>query len=408
MNKTKQIIRIDNSTKKKKRKETNTSTVIKAWIGAGALLLVLIIGIISYEAFHREPVVTIDGTDYYLSDVEIMYNVYQQEAQIESMSQMLISYGSTSYWAQQGVAESGRTTAMDMSIKQLLLYKEAEKAGKKITDEEKAEITKDVDLMMDNLGKARLRKTGFERESVIDYLCKVKVALNYYNELIEGYGVTEEDVKASVKEDDYKEKKIEYISANITETDKDNKTVDVSDEKKAEYKAQLEKYVTEAKAGKTFKDLVKSDDKVYSVSEKAYLATDTSLDEAVKKACEKLANGEYSEVVEIEGYLIVAKMVDTDSKDAYKKALEDAVAKEEEKKFTEQYAKLQETYNVSINTTEWEKIKFGEISINQGEELKELTARQAAEASALPEASAEPAASESPAASAEPIASPAA
>lgn len=375
MNKGKKVVR---SEQKQVRMSgpMDQETKAKIGIGVGIVAFLVIVFIVCYDTFHKDPVLAVGEDNYYLSDTNVMYNVYSQEAAIERTDQFYKQYtnSTTSYWDTDGIREQAKQTAMDNTISAELLYREAVAAKKTLSDDDKKSVKEQVEELLDNMPDKILKNTGFTKESLTSYLEKEKLASNFKNEKIEGYGVSEDDVKDSVKEEDYDQRKIQYIIASkvMTNDEGDKKNIDEDTAKK--YKTQLNTFLEKAKAGKDMSTLVDKEDQEYFYTEDTFILGKGTVPDEVEEACANLKNGEFADgIIETDERYYIIKMVDNDCKDAYNQAIDSAIESEEEGRWATELAELEKKYNVEVLTKGWDRVTLGEVAVIPGEGVEKPT-----------------------------------
>lgn len=398
VNKAKQIIRVENQHGPKKNydPEARKNKLTLIGIGIAAVLFIAMCVVIFYEALHKDPVLVIGDEKYYATDVEVMYNVYMEEANVEQYAQLMNSLyngvtGSSSIWNTGSTKTLAKQEAMNKIINYELMYREATKNGVTLTEDEKKEATDKATTIIENMNSKRLKRTGFTKESFVEYALKAKLAEKYIAQVKEGYGITKDTLETPVKQEEYEERKIEVIYVATATSNSDDDAVPVSDEKKAEYKAQIEEYLKQAKDGKEFKDILAEDEETFKYSaEMSYVVDNTELPEELIAGTKDLKDGQITDkVIEAKNYYFIAKMIDDNPTDAYEKAIKDAIETEQTAKFEEEISKLKTEYKLSIGKG-WDAVEMGSTAVLIGEDISELSAGTTSP-SPSPEASTSPA-----------------
>ncbi|BBF41477.1 foldase protein PrsA precursor [Lachnospiraceae bacterium KM106-2] len=403
MNNSKKSIRKDN---KKVITDLNQSskmaTSLKLWIAAGVVAFIVVVVAICYDAFHQDALVTVDGTDYKLNDIEVMYNVYNQESQTEYMNQMYAQLYSQmgqagyDYWAEDGVVDQVRSSIINNMEQTEVLYLESQKkkANIKLTSAEKKTITTTANDLMSKLSSKRLRKTKFTKTKLVDYLTKQKIADKYKEQLISSYGITEDTAKANVDESKYDERKVQLIQVATKTTDSTGASKAVSASKLATYKEQMNQYLAKAQAGTDMSKILGKDEKTYTYSETTFLVGQDKIDSKVEKAALKLKNKEIAgSVIEGTDALYIVKMVDTACKDSYNSAVSSEVKTEQNAKLQAAVKKMKTSYKVKEHTKAINALKIGEISLKKGESLTEYASDSDSKSSSSSKATSTPKAS---------------
>lgn len=371
MNKGKKVVRSEQK-QVKVSGPMDKETKAKIGIGVGIVAFLVVVFIVCYDTFHKDPVLAVGEDKYYLSDTNVMYNVYNQEASIERTDQFYKQYtnSATSYWDTEGIREQAKQKAMDDTISVEVLYREAVAANMKLSDDDKKEVKKQVEDLLANMPKKIVNNTKFTKESLISYLEKAKLATNLHDEKIKGYDVKEADVKDNIKADDYKQKKIQYMIASKVLTNDNGEKKNIDDATASKYKAQLEEYLEKAKAGEDMSKFVDSKDQntPYYYNEDTYILGKGTVPDEVEKACADLKNGEFADgIIDTDERYYIVKMVDSDCKDAYNQQVESAIEKEQDSRWTAELATLEEKYKVEVLTKGWDRVTIGEVAVVPGE-----------------------------------------
>ena len=164
------------------------------------------------------------------------------------------------------------------------------------------------------------------------------------------------DVDHNVSDEEALHKKISYSRVDLKENDASGASVAVSDDKKAELKASMEKLLADCKAGKDMKEL--SDEIKATSMEYSYGKDDENLQAEVVKEADKLKNGEYSGLIETEDYIYIVRMEDTFDKEETDKAKKTIVQKRIDEKFAEVVKGWVDEATLEINDSVWSKVTF--------------------------------------------------
>ncbi|SHO50874.1 peptidylprolyl isomerase [Anaerocolumna xylanovorans] len=313
-------------------------------------------------------VVTINDEKLYMQDM--MYFIYAMEAQ----GQMYAQYY-PGYWDMdiEGVTmrEQMKQSAMDAAVMWEILYLKAKDAKYSLTDDEKATIKTNVESVMTSLKdkKEQLDLTGFTTENLTKAQEKLQIANKYYEFVVDGLNIKEDDVKSTVDRDKYRQYNTEYLFAATTKYE-DSKTVELSDKEKAAAKASIDKALTEVKAGKEFADIVKEDDSL-TTSTLNFVKDDGKADEAYQTAALKLKNDAVADsVIETTAGYYIIKMKDNNNSESYDAAVKEAVTKAENDAFTKKYEdEIKKDYKITVNDKVWSKIVMGETTVPKAERI---------------------------------------
>ena len=376
VNKSKQIVRVEQQGAKKRVSTQDVkqrNTIIA--IGVAAVLFVAMCVMVFYDHLYEHPVFRVGDEKYYLSDVEVMYNVYMQEASTEQDSKAALAYygwtDSDYYWSM--VKSSAKNTAVNNSVAYYVMYKEAVKNNISLTDDEKKEVTDEFTGIYDKMSETRQKRLGISKDEFVEYALKVKLATKYMESLKEGFAITQDKLDKEYKKEDYDERKVEVIYVPISKSDSQGSAVPLDDETKAKYMTQMEAYLKEAQDGKEMSKILAEDEETYGYRELSYLTTDTTLDKELIDGSKLLKDGEVaSKVIESDNYYYVVKMVDDNPEDAYNTDVNDAIDKKETTLLNEEIEKVKEEYKVKINSKGVEAIDFGNVAVVPGDDLSEF------------------------------------
>lgn len=314
-------------------------------------------------------VVTINDEKLYMQDM--MYFIFALESQGQTNAQYYPGYWDMEVSKGVTVRDQTKQSVMDAAVMWEILYLKAKDAKYSLTDDEKKTLKTNVDSVMTSLKdkKEQLELTGFTTENLTKALEKLQVAGKYYQSVIDGLNIKEDDVKATIDRDKYREYDTEYLLAATTKYE-NSKTVELSDKEKAAAKASIDKALTEAKAGKSFADIAK-EDTTLTTSTLNFVKDDQKAPEEYQTAALKLKNDGITEsVVETSyGYFII-KMKDNNSSASYDTAVKDAVTKAQDDAFTTKYEnEIKKDYKITVNQKVWDKVVMGETTIPKSERI---------------------------------------
>lgn len=338
-----------------------------------ALCMVVLTGCGKGSTNEKKLVVTVGDSKIYLD--EMMFYIFMTESQLDQIDQMYQAYMGMSYWDQEysegvTVREYSKTTTMDMAVQYEILYTEAVKAGFKLSEEDKEASVENIEQIMEALSEAQLEKTGLTKEIVTTAWNKSAIAYNYMADLIEGFDIDDEGIRASINQEDYRQYDTQTLFVSTISYDEDGQSVEMSDSEKAEVKKKIDAYVEKAKAGEDFATLVEEDEDVVS-SDRSFLVNDEHTTEEFKEAALKLKKEEVSNVLEMEDGYYIIKMVDDNSDESYESAVNEAIQEEENTRFQEAYEEMKNSYKITINEDVWGEIELGNVTLISAEEMQE-------------------------------------
>lgn len=365
MNSTKKTLKNGGTKKQPKRLEqgsqSNKGTVTAIIV---AVVVVLVSGMIAWENLHPKLILTVNGEKTYLEDMN--YQIMQVEDMYNSIDSLYQQMGyQESYWdmEEDGVTtqQTARKEILDNEIEQQILYAEAVKNGYEATEEEKEKAASNAKELFSAMSDGQKKKTGFTEENLTEIMTKEAVALRYRKDLIDGFDINDDEIRAGVNKEEYREYKTQTFF--VSNTDEEGNEL-----KGAKLEEQKQALIKEAEAAKNTADWSKvldSEDENQVVSYEAidFIKGEEDYDAAVMKKAMTMANGEISEVVEGEDGFYIIKMVDNNSQARYEEAVEDAITEVENQKFDEKYLSIYEQYEVKINDKEWNKVELGNVTM---------------------------------------------
>ncbi|WMJ87345.1 peptidylprolyl isomerase [Anaerocolumna sp. MB42-C2] len=315
----------------------------------------------------KSLVVTVGDNEIYLN--EMMYYIFYVESTGAQYDAAYQQYTGQSYWDMEvsdGVTmrEQAKTYVMDMAEMYEILYDKAVKAGLTLTDDEKTQAGNNADQILKNISKDQLKLTGFTKDTLTKIQEKVIVGGKYYQKIIDDAKLDYDGIKATIKKEDYRQYNTEYLFTSTKKLDDNQKSVDLTAEEKAAAKSSLTAALEKVKSGEEFSKIVEGNDKL-STNTLNFTANDTTTaEQAYKDAAMKLADDAYTQdIVETDtGYYII-KMVDSNSTEAYDKAVNDATSKAEQDAFNAEYDKIKKDYKITINTKVWDPIVMGKTTL---------------------------------------------
>lgn len=313
------------------------------WIIVSAVLVVALVVAMLFDQLYTPALIKVDGKKYTIKDLAFYF--YSIESNYESYDSMF--GGNGAYWDQVYDESSGDTIrdaakeeAVQSSIGMEILYNQAVSEGYTLTDEEKENISTEVDNLWEKqLTSSVKRKNGFTKAKLTDVLSKMTLAERYRNDRIEELDIDDEAIKAEINYEDYRQYNIQYLFISTKTKDADGKEVDMTEEEK---KAALDKITAVLDQAKTTEDwstLVPEDETELTYNDDYNFTKSTgSFSDDLKTEIMAMDNGAVSDVLEDpdKGYYIV-KMVNNNSSERYDTEVENAITKEENEQFNTYY-----------------------------------------------------------------------
>lgn len=333
------------------------------------LILTLLVCVMAFTsacskkvAPSTQLVVTVAGTEIYLD--EMMYYIYALEAEGNYYDQLYKQMGGGSYWDLEytpGVTmrEHSKQNLIDSVVMYEVLYDKALEAGFTITDEEKEEANSYSSQIMENLSVEQLKITGLTKDLLSKVQEKLIVSEKYYTSIKETIELNEEEIKASVDFDKFRQYNTEYLFISSYKVDENNGNVKMTSDELKTAKATLEKALSKAKLGTDFETIISEYPEI-TTSTQNFIFGANDLESEYQDAAIVLDNGEItSKVVETANGYYIIKMLDKESRESYDEAVAIALANAEEEAFQAQYEEIEKDYEVVVNEEVWDKIVIG-------------------------------------------------
>ncbi len=368
---------MNNSKKLKAKKEKKKdrlleakplSKISKPWIIAFCALVVIMIGAMLFDQLYEKTILTIDGEKYKMSDVAFYF--YGVESQYDYYDQMF--GGSGSYWNMvfdektgETVRDSAKEEAVNNTIYNEILYKEAVAAGYTLTEDEKKSISSQVDsLLTSTLSSSVKSRNKFTKSSLTSILDKTTLVSRYRQDKIDSFDIDDAAIKAGVKFEDYRQYDIETLFISTKTTGEDGKSVAVSDDEKAAAYDKLKSYYEKAKTTEDWSKLLPESEKDVTYADTNFLESGTTYSEDMEKMMMAMNNGDVSEIYEAEDGYYIVRMVNNNSSEAYDNEVKSQISAEENKQFDAFYEDIKAKHKYSTNEKALASMEMGSITID--------------------------------------------
>lgn len=357
--------------KKESFSEKPIRSISKPWLITALILVAALIGALLFDQLYEPVLMKVDGKKYRESD--LAYYFYTVESGFASLSQ--VTGGGGNYWDSiydptkgTTMRDAAKENAIDSSLRSEILYNEAVKQNYKLTADEKKTVKENVKTLLDSmLSKDIIKKNHFTKAYLTKILSKSTLVSRYREDQIKAQNIDEDAIKKGISYDDYKQYDIEYIFIPTQTTDKDNKTVDLSDkEKKAAYD-KISGIYDQAKSTADWSKLIPAKELDLTYKETKFLAKNdsSSFSDDFKAMMMKMNNGDVSEIyTEKNGYYIV-RMKNNKATDAYDSAVQSAISNAESSAFDKVYTEVKTKHKYSLNSRAIKKLKFGTLTLTE-------------------------------------------
>jgi len=339
---------------------------------AFSMLLLFLLTACSKRVKNDTPVViTVNDSKIHMD--EMMYYIYQTEADGNAKEETYQAFFGESYWETKDETgttnrELAKSDVMELAIRNDIFYQRAAKAGYEVSKDEMNEISKKVETLMTRWTDQQKLAMGITKERLVEILTKLSIANAYEKDFRDTLEVDEATATSTIYEEDYKEYDVLYLYVPTVTFSNDSDMIAFSkEEKQAAYKEAV-KLLKQAKQGTDFSDLLMEENRVEGLesSEVTFIKGDEIFGAYFEKTALTLSNGEIANKVveEEDGYYII-KMVNKDSKVSYEDAMNRAVEAAWNDAFSKAYETIKNEYEITIQEKVWNPIEIGAITYDK-------------------------------------------
>lgn len=297
---------------------------------------------------------TMDGKDITLGEAYFLFR-YQQATNEIYLGSL---FGDQNMWEQDltgsGIAYGVTFKEQIMEGLKNMLLAEQHMADYEVevTEEEKTAITEAAaQFLADNEDEA-MKAMGADQEAVERVLTLYTIQNKMRDAII-----ADADTEVSDEEAAQKAVSFAYFST-AGETDEEGNKTELTEEEKAEVKKQAEEVIAAVQGGETLEDAVKAVDEEMNVSDTTYGKDDTTLNEGIREAADKLKEGEIAaEPVEATSGYYVVQLTSEFDKEATEEKKEEIVSQRQSDLYTE-VMEGWEPESFEINHEVWDKVAF--------------------------------------------------
>lgn len=297
---------------------------------------------------------TMDGKDITLGEAYFLFR-YQQATNEMYLGSL---FGDQNMWEQDltgsGIAYGVTFKEQIMEGLKNMLIAEQHMADYEVevTEEEKTAITEAAaQFLADNEDEA-MKAMGVDQEAVERVLTLYTIQNKMRDAII-----ADADTEVSDEEAAQKAVSFAYFST-AGETDEEGNKTELTEEEKAEVKKQAEEVIAAVQGGETLEDAVKAVDEEMKVSNTTYGKEDTTLNEGIRDAADKLKEGEVAaEPVEASSGYYVVQLTSEFDKEATEEKKEEIVSQRQSDLYTE-VMEGWEPESFEINHEVWDKVAF--------------------------------------------------
>lgn len=297
---------------------------------------------------------TMDGKDITLGEAYFLFR-YQQATNEMYLGSL---FGDQNMWEQDltgsGIAYGVTFKEQIMEGLKNMLIAEQHMAEYEVevTEEEKTAITEAAaQFLADNEDEA-MKAMGADQEAVERVLTLYTIQNKMRDAIIA-------DVDTEVSDEEAAQKAVSFAYFSTAgETDEEGNTTELTDEEKAAVKEQAEDVIAAVQDGETLEEAVKAVDEEMKVSNTTYGKEDTTLNEGIRDAADKLKEGEVAaEPVEASSGYYVVQLTSEFDKEATEEKKEEIVSQRQSDLYTE-VMEGWEPESFEINHEVWDKVAF--------------------------------------------------
>lgn len=343
----------------------------KIFIAVAAVAAMVVIAIVCVEQLSRKLAAKVGEEKVYQD--EMMYYVQQEEQQASMMDGIYKQIYGTSYWEYQtegGVSgrERTQTSIEEQMVMDEILSQEAKAAKMSLTEEENASAKEEAKTAFDTVASSVRSRYGITLEKYENICKKRALADKYKKELIAGFDIDKEAIKAGVDYETYRQYDVLYYYMPVNKAGEgtdDQTSSDDAEAKESARKAiqEIKDQIDQGAEFKSLKDTASKSGITVSVdSATGVTREDPVFGDAAFEAIQKLPKDAVSDVIETEDGCYLFQVVENDSKEAYDAQVESEISKEEENRFETEYNEvLFPKYTAQIKTGLWDNIQLGTI-----------------------------------------------
>ncbi len=340
-------------------------------LAAAALALTMAFGALTgcnQQASEQSQtlVFSYDGRDVYLDEAW----VYALMAKSTYETAYAGMFGDEMWTMQVSVDEAGNPVDFQQMVKGsiisqikqvIILNNKAEELGVSLTSEEKADAKKAAELFCDKAeGKEILKKAGAAEKLIVKVYEENALASKVQKEAVK-------NVDTNVSDDEARQTSVFKLVFGLNKTDDEGKTVEMTDDEKAEQLAKAEDALAQIQAGTTTIEKLAETLSLTSTANETYGAGESLAGEEFEATMSALKDGEVAaEVIKTEDSYIVAKLVAYTDEEATAAQKENIIAEREYDLFVETYEEwvkdLEDAWNIDedVNAEAWDSVYFVE------------------------------------------------
>lgn len=339
----------------------------KVWLIPTIILSIVLIVALTFDQFYERVYLNINGSKYHLDDLR--YYFYNVESRYDYIDQLYgggywdMKYDQTSNYT---VAEVAAQEAISTAIYNEIMYKEAVAAGYTLTTEETDQVASDISSLLYDQGYSdkMLKENGFTPDYLTNVMNKMALAKRYRKDIVDTLPVDDATIEAGVSREENRQYDVEYLFISKMTKNDAGESVAMSDAEETAAYEKLKGVYDKALTTEDWSTLAPESDEQLQYLKSNFKPGDTGLDVNLKAMMMKMNNGDISDVTEAENGYYIVKMVNNNSDEAYKSAIEKAITKAEDEAFQTYYAEnILSKYDIKINTKAVKSLHMGTVTL---------------------------------------------
>lgn len=368
--KIKKAAKAQNLKRKKEERQNKKNHSTGIFVGLAVAVGIIIAAIVVWDKYHRETALVV-GNDKIYKD-EVMYYVFQKESENSFMDSFYSQIYGTGYWESDDGSglmtnsEAEKLVIQDDAIEDLILEKEAGKAGLSLTDEEIKAADEDAQKIYEQITGSERSENGITLNKLKKMAEREALGDKFKQYKIDGYDIDDDGIRSGVDKDEYRQYDIQYYSVSYMDFDSDDKDAELSEDEVKKLTEEMEKLKDRAGSGEDFAALIGENDesKIEFSGEEAegICKADTDFSDTLTSVIYAMKNDEISDVIKDEdsGSLYLIKMINNNSDEAYEDEVKSRISSEETSRFEDEYAdNILPNYNIDYKEEVWKKISLG-------------------------------------------------
>ena len=186
---------------------------------------------------------------------------------------------------------------------------------------------------------------------------------------VELIGSSKATADAEVSDEEAAQKSMQYVYFSYTTTAEDGTTQDMTDDEKADVKAQAEGFAEGAAAAEDFN--VYAQEQGLETSTATFDKDSTSPSADLVAAADALNEGEITGVIDTDSGCYVAKVTSLFDQDATNSKKQEIISQGQQEKYTETCDGWMDDADINVDKKVWKKIDFNDLSVTIKEESEE-------------------------------------